>query len=1147
MRGLGVSFLLRRARSSWLLLACVTVTVLVTTGLAAILWTFAAEVVPSGALAGLADPRGRTIALNGLADEGKATADTQVIRATLGKAWPGIGYQMDSALWAAPVQLPLSGVAPPTICPPADQTLGPPLCFTQAVTTQITPASLEGITAQASLTAGQWPGAPHPGDPVPVALPAAAATQMHVHLGSVVTGTPQSGGAVIRLRVTGLFRARDPASPYWALDLLPVSGVSIQGTPLIYAGVSAQGSVASYGPAVVNPAAFNGALTVSQASWTVLPQAPAMARGNIPALSASTSAAVSQLAVSILPYGLKVTTGLPRILAGITSTTVLTRSLFTIAALQLLLVAVAGLVLAARLLASLREEESALLRARGATRWQVTRPALAEAVVLGAVASLAGVLAGTRLVGLLAKNGNLRLDDNLGGGIPALAWLTALAMVVLCVAVLAWPALNALTPGAARLRRGRQARVAGIARAGGDVALVALAVVAVWQLRGYSAVAHPASGSLGIDPVVAIAPALAVAGVAIIPLRGLPLLARLADKATDYERRLAAAMVSWEIARRPIRQAGPALLVVVVTATATLGLAGYASWRQSAADQAAFTVGSDVRLDSAAGLPLGSAAAITRAPGVTAATAASLGAIGSGGQLIALDASTAAKTILIRSDLSPLPPGTLWPRITPLRQAGLALPGQPDQMEVLATLGAGLGTSAASVAGLSPATVTASFQEADGATYQMAAVAPLPFNGQPHRLAFPLSGPQGPSSRGGGASYPLRLLGFTLTYSLPPYDQANPAYAPTAAFTAESLAVQATATAPFGKPFSPGAALAAFKSAGLSPSVPTGPPDPSGGALPPSDGQPPAIDSWRHVAGGGQRLIFNVGHQPSLKVMLGVNLGPNTSTGSVTITAQPPAQIVAAIATSGYLAANHLSIGSTVSLAGSPGSPGGYPASAQIVASVSNFPTVFGRNQALIVDLAEFNDVLVVSHSPPLPVTRWWLRTAGGRLPRLPAGLALSVTGRVSQQASLLNDSLLTAPRQAMLAVGVAAVLLGMLGFSVSVAASLRARRTQRAVFAALGVGKVAQAGQLCLEQCALTLPAATAGLLIGLGLAELMVPAITLTTDATVPVPPPLVIVLLGWAVALALVTAAAPAAAAALTVLRRPDPAAQLRMEAR
>ena len=61
------------------------------------------------------------------------------------------------------------------------------------------------------------------------------------------------------------------------------------------------------------------------------------------------------------------------------------------------------------------------------------------------------------------------------------------------------------------------------------------------------------------------------------------------------------------------------------------------------------------------------------------------------------------------------------------------------------------------------------------------------------------------------------------------------------------------------------------------------------------------------------------------------------------------------------------------------------------------------------------------------------------------------------------------------------------------------------------------------------------------------MVPAITLTTGATDPVPPALAVVPLGLAAALALVTAALPVAAAALSVVRRPDPAAQLRAEAR
>jgi ABC-type antimicrobial peptide transport system permease subunit len=1112
--GLGLSFLARRARSSWLLLACVAVTVLLSTGLAAVLWNFSAGVVPSGALSILTASQDRVMGLSGVANEGDAASDTPLISAALRKAWPGVGFQLESALWMPPIVLPSAANSTTTV--------------------EIQPASLQGISAQATLTAGTWPGPPHQGAPVPVAIPAPVASRLHLTLGSVLTGAVTGGGPKTLLRVTGLFQPTDPGSPYWALDILPMSGISAPiGNNMFAGGISGPTpfSYDLYGPAVVNPAAFDGTLAVGQASWMVLPQASGMARLNIATLAASTSALVSQLN-QFPPEGLQVRSGLPQLLDGIASTIVLTRSLFTIAALELLLVAGAGLVLAARLLASLREEESALLRARGATRSQVVRPVLAEAVVLGVAAGLAGLLAGTRLTGVLAGLGNVRLAGT--SGIGALAWLSFLAVVVLCAAVMVWPTLRALTPNAARRQRGRQARLAGIAWAGGDLAVVALAAVAVWELHGYSAVAHPATGSLGIDPVVAIAPALALAGVALIPLRGLPLLARLADKATDYERRLAAAMVSWQIARRPIRQAGPVLLVVVATATTTLAVSAYASWHQSAADQAAFAVGSDVRVDSPGTLPMGGAAAITRAPGVTASTPVSVASIGNAAQLIALDANTAGKTVLLRPDLSPLPASALWQRIVP-PPTGLALPGEPERLEVLATLGAGPHTTATQIRkALGSAFVAASIQDATGTTYQIpVAGGSLPFDGRPHSLVFTLSGQ---------ASYPLRFLGLTLMYSLPPYDPAHPAAAPDGSLTVGSLAVSATASGPFGKPFATAAALAAWQDSGLSPAVPAGPPN-AFGQLPPSDGAAPVILAWKRVAGGARQLTFYTGHEPSLSIMEQLMMAPGEVPGQVAITAQAPVQssVIPAIATSGYLSANKLSIGSTTSV-----TLNGLAVTVGIVASVARFPTVYGQNQALIVDLAYVNDVLTADQTMPLPVTQWWLSTTDGQVPRFPAGLRLSVSDRASQQADLLGNELLTAPRQAMVAIGVAAVLLGVLGFSVSVAASIRSRRTQSAVFAALGVGKNAQAAQLCLEQCALSIPAAVAGLLAGIGLAELIVPAITLTTDATAPVPSALVTVPLGAAVALALITAAGPAVAAALTVARRPDPAAQLRVEA-
>ena len=101
---------------------------------------------------------------------------------------------------------------------------------------EIQPASLEGISAQATLTAGKWPGPPHRGGPVPVAMPAAVASRLHLTLGSVLTGAVQGGGPKTSLQVTGLFQPTDPGSPYWALDILPMSGISAPSGDNMFAG-----------------------------------------------------------------------------------------------------------------------------------------------------------------------------------------------------------------------------------------------------------------------------------------------------------------------------------------------------------------------------------------------------------------------------------------------------------------------------------------------------------------------------------------------------------------------------------------------------------------------------------------------------------------------------------------------------------------------------------------------------------------------------------------------------------------------------------------------------------------------------------------------------------------------------------------------
>ncbi|MGB6576277.1 MAG: FtsX-like permease family protein, partial [Trebonia sp.] len=121
--------------------------------------------------------------------------------------------------------------------------------------------------------------------------------------------------------------------------------------------------------------------------------------------------------------------------------------------------------------------------------------------------------------------------------------------------------------------------------------------------------------------------------------------------------------------------------------------------------------------------------------------------------------------------------------------------------------------------------------------------------------------------------------------------------------------------------------------------------------------------------------------------------------------------------------------------------------------------------------------------------------------------------------------------------------LLAITGFWVSIAADVRQRRAENALLAALGVGRRSAAAQLFLEKLLLSVPSAVLGLVLGLAVARLLVPAVTLTTSARQPVPPPVTLFDLPQTLPLAAVVAIVPALAAALVVVRRPDPAAELR----
>jgi hypothetical protein len=241
--------------------------------------------------------------------------------------------------------------------------------------------------------------------------------------------------------------------------------------------------------------------------------------------------------------------------------------------------------------------------------------------------------------------------------------------------------------------------------------------------------------------------------------------------------------------------------------------------------------------------------------------------------------------------------------------------------------------------------------------------------------------------------------------------------------------------------------------------------------------------------------------------------------------------------------ANALAIGSVV-----PVFEGGAEVPLQIVAEVTSFPTVTASGGALIADLGSLQEYLARQSLSPLPVTQWWLATAGGAVPpsltaAVPAGT--DITSAPALATAAASDALSAAPQQALLAMAAAAALLAITGFWVSIAADVRRRRGETALLAALGVTRRDAALQLCLEKLLLSLPSAVLGLLLGTLVAWLLVPAVTLNPAAQLPTPPAITEHDLPWAIALALAVAVLPAVTAALAATRRPDPAAELRAE--
>ena len=1085
-------------------LAAAALTTLVAAALATALAVFAGQVLPLAVRHDLADASGTSLTLSGPVGTGQVAQANATLSSSIRSALHGVPFSFYQADWSDPLGL-VAGSLPAR-----------PTSAGQGNVALIQAGSLSGITPRVVLVAGHWPTAPataagagaaagtgstrsgSAGQPIPGALPSSVAALLHLSPGDVLRLRDRVTNQLVRFRLTGLYAQRPlsgPAASYWGLNIVGPSGVSTAG------------GFTTYGPLVVSPAAFAGPLKVDVGSWVAQPEMARFSDTDLTAIAGDVSALRQSLLNSPMLGGVQLTTGLPAVLGEAASDLTVARSLLNLGGLQLLLLSAAALLAAARLLASQRETETALLTARGATRWQLTRLTAREVIPLCAAATVAGGLAGVWLAGLLANSGPLRaarlqLPGSWFGSTDLAPLWVVLAIIAGAVLLMLLPSLRKVTPGGARVSRGRQAAIAGATRAGADIALIALAVLAGWQLRRYSAVSTAANGTAGgIDPVLAVAPALALAGGTVLTLRLLPASARVGDWLAARGRKLTTAMAGWQFSRQPVRQGGAALLIVMAVATGTLALAQHESWTRSASDQAAFTAGADVRVDMPTPLGADTAGSLAATDGVQHAEAVSVQSSATPSEVLAVDSRQAPGTTLLRADQSGLPATALFGKIQPRTVPGVTLPGHPASVVLTATLGP------ASL-GIPPATVGVTVMDASGGAYQLAA-GTLPADGRPHLLTAVIG-------RHGQASYPLRLTAITVGYQLP-----------AKAAAAATLEVR-------------GPALSGWSAEATSPELSSL--QQAAGTI--GRSALPQEISWQPGRNGTNALTFSPGYgQAAVLSVIGQALTGTPVSSQVTLTAAPPrpGAAIPGIATGAFLSSASATVGSTVQE-----TVAGIPVPVRIVASVSNFPTVTASNGAVIVDLATLQNFLTSESIAPVQVTEWWLATTGHRVPpglaaRVPGGSAITSSAQLAD--ALTADPLSAAPQQALLALAAAAALLAVTGFCVAIAAGVRQRRAENALMAALGVTPRGAAGQLVLEKLLLSLPAAALGLLLGTVVARLLVPAVTLTASAAEPVPPPLTMFDLSQTIPLALAIAVLPAIAAALAMIRRPDPAAELR----
>ncbi|MGW3119094.1 FtsX-like permease family protein [Streptomyces sp. NPDC001107] len=1134
--GAVVRFVLLRARAHRLLLAAALLTVLLTTAVLATLTAYSGAIGDAALRHSLQDPQNAAdaalIVKAEVPADRRAAAD-EAVRQGARRTFDGLPVTVRTLVRSGPYGLPRS------LQPPTERSGNPALTYVAA----LDPTQVRFVSGRAPRTVS--------GAGIEAALPQTAARRLGLKPGTRLTLADRLGGPKVHVTLTGLYRPARADAPYWRLDDLGGRGVTTV-------------DFTTYGPLLAAPGVLSGGrVSAGSSGWLASADFSTLTTGRIGELRSTAGAGGPALRRQPALSGTAVAgTSLPDVLDRVERSLLVSRSTLLIVALQLVLLACCALLLVARLLGAERAVEVRLLRARGASRGRVAALAALEALFLAAPAVVCAPLLSGPLTRLLAGQGalarlGLRLEVPAGGGLAV--WVVAGGVGLGCALAVTLPsaprgavdrvrvrrgwsrsssrlfrALSIRTvvqPGLQgarggvdlRLRRGARAttkqphpanygsarvlsRTAAPARGGADLALLAVATIAYWQLRKQTsgAVNGDRTGTLGIDPLLVAAPALALLAGTVLTLRLLPLVARLAERRAAGGRGLTAALAGWQLSRRPTRGAGPVLLLVLAVALGMLAIGQRASWNRSQEDQADFGAGAPVRVLAAGEDDLGRTetyAAIPHVRGVAPALRTNLPLSGDRtAALLALDTARAADTVLMRRDLASQP---VRPLLAPLGPkgptAGAKVPVHTARLRLTATLGSSSRNGAGTAAD-----VTATLVDRYGTPYQVPA-GELPGDGRAHTLNVPVS------------EGSLTLTGLQLV--LPQ---------------------------PVGEPEQHRLTLGELTATGTDGTVRTVPLPASWKASVRSDGQVASPDEKTNptqpgVSSSGPLTVeYGTGYVPAEETWV---------TASLTVrvqVVQPSAPEITAVATDRFLASAGARTGQRVDV-----TVGGENVPVRIVRAVRELPTTGDADGgALLVDLRSMNRLLEARYGTGATPTEWWLRTDPGESAGVAAALRAlpeldpaQVVVRDETAARLRDDPFGAGAEAAFAAAAGVAAALAAVGFAVSAAGSLRERGAELAVLRALGAPRRHLARMIAVEQGVLVALALAVGAALGTVLTRAVIPLIVLTAQATRPVPRVLVELPAPHVAVLLAAVAATPLLVTAALAMRRGDPAVSLR----